>query len=258
MKRLRRKIPAIAAIALASTGAFASAAFASPSKSKPTTASTSTSTTSGPTTTTTTTIPTATIVHGMQQTAGTAIGARNSALTAAVAAVTHNSYLSSTDRTTLLNMLNAELAGLAAVQQKIQADTTPKQATADYQTVFTQFRVFALVLPQVRFAAMADDLANGVVPKLTDAQTTLQTLLSGPDQAKDTPAVQQAMSDLSIQVSVIGPLLDGLSSSVLAFTPAQWNADPSLLSTPRSELTTVRADARTAESDVAAVVGALK
>jgi hypothetical protein len=118
--------------------------------------------------------------------------------------------------------------------------------------------VYALALPQVRFAEAADDLAGGVVPNLTAARSTLAGLLAGVDSAKNTAAVQAWMSDLGHQISAITSATNGLSATVLADTPAQYDADHALLSQPRATLASARADAKTARSDAANVLKALQ
>ena len=190
--------------------------------------------------------------------AAAAISVRDRALQVAITDVTYNPYLTSGDRTTILDTLNSDLSGLNALAPVIQADTTVSQARADYETIFTHYRVFALALPQARFAAAADDLTGTVLPRLTDAQSKLTALLAGPDHSKDTPAVQAAMADLAKQISGISTSTNGLSATVLAFTPAEYDANHSILASSRANLVTARADARAARTDIANVVEALK
>ena len=190
--------------------------------------------------------------------AAAAISLRESALQSAITAVTANRYLTSGDRATILATLNSDASGLNALGPVIQADTTVAQARTDYQTIFTHYRVFALALPQSRFAAAADDLTGTVVPHLTAAQSKLEDLLAGPDHSKDTPAVQGYMADLAKQIAGITTSTNGLSAAVLSITPAQWDANPTVLAPYRSDLVTARGDARAARTDVADVVAAIK
>jgi hypothetical protein len=194
----------------------------------------------------------------IQSRAAAAISVRDHSLQVAITDVTYNPYLTSGNRATILGTLNSDLAGLSALAPVIQADTTVSQARTDYQTIFTHYRVFALALPQARFAAAADDLSGTVVPRLTDAQSRLTALLSGPDKSKDTPGVQADMADLAKQISGITTSTSGLAATVLAFTPAQYDANHALLTPCRADLVTARSDARTARTDIANVVEVLK
>jgi len=210
--------------------------------------------------------PTATptaVPHGktlaeIQAAAAAAISRRLSSLGVAINDVNNNAVITSADKTTLLATLNGDVTGLTALGVTIAGDTTAKQASSDYSTIFTGYRVYALALPQVRFAAAADDITVAVVPKLTDAQTKLEALLAGVDSGKNTPQVQAWMADLAKQVTAIGTETNGLSATVLAYTPAQYDANHALLSPARASLSISRNDIKTARGDIANVVKALK
>jgi hypothetical protein len=193
----------------------------------------------------------------IQQRAAAAIAKRLASLSVAINDVTNSSAISSGDKTTLLATLNADVSGLTALGVTIAADTTAQQALTDYKTIFTGFRVYALALPQVHFAAAADTITATVLPKLTDAQSKLAALLAGVDSGKNTPAVQAKMADLATQIAAIASETNGLSATVLAYTPAQYDANHALLSPSRAALAISRNDARTARGDIAFVTKAL-
>ena len=190
--------------------------------------------------------------------AAVAISARLTSLNSAITAVNNNKWLTSTDKSTALQTLNTDVSGLTALGQKIQSDTTLSQAVADYRSIFTGYRVYLLALPQIRLAAASDDLSTGVVPRLTDAQTRLQNLLNGKDQGKNSSSVQAAMADLAKQIQAITQETNGLSATVLAYTPAQYDANTSILTPARTAIKTARADAKTARQDVKTVIEALR
>lgn len=245
MRTPSRKMAASLAITIVAAGAMMPAAFAA-SSSEP---STSTKVSGG---------AKATAVAAIKAKAAAAISIRVGALQTAISDVTANKYLTDSDRSTVLGTLNSDLSGLNALAPIVQADTTVTKARSDYDSIFLDFRVFALALPQTRLAAAADDLTGTVVPHLTDAQSRLRALLSGKDTSKDNASVQAAMTDLGHQINAIDSATNGLSPSVLAYTPAEWNANRALLAQPRSDLVTARADARKARSDIRTVVAALK
>jgi len=197
-------------------------------------------------------------LSAIKERAAAAISVRLTSLSTAIPAVNNNKWLTSTDKSTLLNTLNSDQSGLTALGPKIQADTTVAQARTDYQSIFLDYRVYALALPQVRLAAAADDITGGVLPRLTDAQSRLTSLLSGVDASKDTAAVQAAMSDLASKIQAITSATSGLSASVLALTPSQYNANHTVLAAPRETILAARADIVAARADVMTVIGDLK
>lgn len=242
MKNVWTKVATGAGIAAGSIGLVAAPAFASTS----TTVAASSSAGSANT------------LAQIKDKAANAISIREQALQLAVSDVNANEYLTVSDKSTLLDILNDDESGLTALGQTIQGDTTAAKAESDYRLIFTGYRVFALALPQVRFSASTDDITGTVLPHLNDAQSKLEALLSGPDKAKDTPAVQAKMVDLGNQISSITSDTNGLANTILSFTPAQWDANPDILAAPVSQLKTARADSRQARADIAYVVQAIK
>jgi hypothetical protein len=194
----------------------------------------------------------------IQAKAAAAISRREASITVALNDINNSKAISAGDKTTLLGILNADAAGLTTLGTTIAADTTAAQAATDYATIFTTYRVYALALPQVHFAAASDAITGAVLPKLTDAQTKLEGLLAGADSAKNTPAVQAAMADLATQITAVTSATSGLSATVLAFTPAQYDANHALLSPSRAALATARNDVKTAVGDINTVKNAIQ
>lgn len=187
----------------------------------------------------------------------TEIDRRLAALNAAIPAVAANRAISPADKATLTGTLTADVSGLTGLRQTIAADTTVATATADHQKIFTGYRVYALALPQVRFAAAADGITGSVLPALTDAQHALQELLAGAGGGKNTPAVQAKMADLANQLTTISTDTAGLAATVLAYTPADYDANHALLAPSRSKLAAARTAIGAARADIASVKAAL-
>jgi hypothetical protein len=203
------------------------------------------------------TSPSGAALARIQVAANTQIAGRLTALDAAIPAVDGNAVITSADKTTLTATLTADVSGLTALRQTIDADTTAQQASIDERTIFTTYRVYALALPQVRYAAAGDGIAGDVLPALTNAQHALETLLAGPDSAKNTAAVQASMNDLEVQLSTAATKSTGLAATVLAFTPAAYDANHALLSPSRQNLAGARAAIASAQADIASVRDAL-
>jgi hypothetical protein len=132
------------------------------------------------------------------------------------------------------------------------------QATSDYRSVFLNYRVYALALPQVRLAAATDDITGGVLPHLADAQAKLSTMLSAAGPAKDTALVKAEMSNLAFQIQTVTSMTSGLSTKIVAYTPAQYDSNHALLSTARQSLLSARADIAMARMDIQSVLAAVK
>jgi hypothetical protein len=184
--------------------------------------------------------------------------ARIGALNTAIAKITAAPDISSADRSTILGTLNGDVAGMNTVEAMIAADTTVATAAADFKTIFTSYRVYAVAIPQARLAAAADRLTSTTVPKLTDAQTKLAAALAGPDASKSTPALQADLADMSTQIAAASSALNGISAQALAVTPADYNSNHAVMAPIRAAVQTAIADLKKAAADGKTVLAAIK
>jgi hypothetical protein len=184
--------------------------------------------------------------------------ARIGALNTAIAKITAAQDISSSDRATILATLGGDLAGMNTVEATIDADTTVATAAADYKTIFTGYRVYAVAIPQSRLAAAADRMTSTTVPKLTDAQSKLSAALAGPDASKSTPALLADLADMSSQIAAAGTALNGIAAESLAVTPSAYNSNHSVLAAIRTAVTTAIADLKKASTDGKTVLAAIK
>jgi hypothetical protein len=132
----------------------------------------------------------------------------------------------------LATYLGQDIGPLQQLDSKIAADGTVQQATADYGTIFSGFRVYRLVLPAAHVDAEASRVTNTAVPALTSA--------AGKAQAHQTPAngptLGPLLTNLNSQITAATNATNGLAGTVLSYTPAQWNANNNLLSSAQSSI----------------------
>ncbi|MET4704011.1 hypothetical protein [Frigoribacterium sp. UYMn621] len=186
-----------------------------------------------------------------------ATAARISALDKAIPRVTANAYLSATDKDRVLGTLNGDRAAMVTLAAKIAADTDLTVAKADYHSIFTGYRVFAVAIPQSLYAAAASGLQDAAIPALLSAQATLVAAISGPLASKDTPAIDATMADLASQIRSAQQSVSGVSVFALSVTPEQFNSNHEILAATRASVKTAAAAAKKARADVASVKAAL-
>ena len=184
-----------------------------------------------------------------------------------------------TTATAGLAVAAVSFAGLSGTAFADSASTTPTTSTAS-PTASPSARPAhgnALAVIQAKAAAAitrrlsaisvaVNDINNSTVISAGDKTTLLATLNGdtsgltalGTTIAADTTAKQAAMADLATQITAIGAATSGLSATVLAFTPAQYDANHALLSPSRAALATSRNDVKTARADITTVTKALK
>jgi hypothetical protein len=183
-------------------------------------------------------------LSAIQARAAAAITSRVDHLNAAISKVNADSKLGSAGPL-LSAYLSKDIPGLQQLGQKIAADTTAAAARTDAKTITTNYRVFALGIPAARLAGSSDQITTATVPKLTAAAKAAGYQTSG-NQATLTPL----LADLSAQIGTASTSTSGVATTVLGYTPAQWNANHALLASSRTSVTTARTAVKKAESDL--------
>jgi hypothetical protein len=165
----------------------------------------------------------------VQADAAAAISMRVNDLNAAVAKVQAAQNLGS-ESSTLIAALQADVSPLQALGQQIAVDTTVTSAQADASTIFTNFRVFYLVLPAVRLAGASAVTVNGAVANLTSDLGKVNQYVNPSNEATLDPLIASATTDITNAQNAAS----GIAASVLAVTPAEWNSDHDVLSAAHS------------------------
>ncbi|HMK63502.1 MAG TPA: hypothetical protein VK386_07770, partial [Acidimicrobiales bacterium] len=173
----------------------------------------------------------------VQAKAAAEITKRVDSLDAAVSKVNAHSALGA-DAATLDAYLQQDITPLQNLGDTIAADTTVGQARADFRQIFTDYRVYVLVLPAARQAARADAITVTALPKLTSVSVRAQQFVDAQNQATLEPMIDSLNDDVSGAQSASS----GVAATVLGYTPSQWNADHSLLSSTKASLQTAVAD----------------
>lgn len=181
---------------------------------------------------------------------------RITALNAGITKVTSTTTLTSSDKSTVLGTLNADLSGMKTLQAKIAADTDATVALADYRSMYTGYRVYAVGLQQSFIAASADGLTGTAIPKLQSAASKISALFAA-DPAKATPALQAQLSDMQAKTADAVTKTTGLAAGALAVTPAAYNANHAALVDLRAAARDALADSKAAAQDGKAILAAL-
>jgi hypothetical protein len=197
------------------------------------------------------TVPTT--LAGIKARAATDITDRVNDLNAAIAKVNAATGLGA-NQASLVSYLGADIAPLQQLNQTIQGDSTLQQAAHDFGTIFSGYRVYRLVLPAARIGAQVDHATASAVPNLTTDAAKAQARVNPANQA----TLQPLIDDLDSQISAATNATNGLAATVLAFTPAQWNADNALLNAPRSSVQSATGALKKGREDVEQIVQDLK
>jgi hypothetical protein len=172
--------------------------------------------------------------------------------------ITEDKHLATASRTSLSDEVTTELTGLKALQTKLDAETTSTAALIDVQSIFTEFRVYALVDPKVRLVRTADDQA-AVETKLTALATKLEARINAAQAAgKKVTTLQGSLTDLKTKLAASTAISSPIGAKVIALLPSDYNADHTILSGNADQLKTAHTDNVAAFNDAQSIITGLK
>ena len=158
----------------------------------------------------------------------------------------------------LTAILNSAKTGLATLRAKIEADTDPTQLQADCQSIFTDFRIYALRVPQVNLV-LAADRALAQQTKFASLKTKLQQAIADATTAgnPNVTRAQDLLTDFDAKVAAGLAEATGVADAVILLTPADWNANHDVLKPFITKLRNVRSDFRAASKDARQILALL-
>ena len=176
------------------------------------------------------------------------------------ATVDNTGALTSADRSALTTILTGSKSGLGTLKTKIDADSTVASLRTDITSIFTEYRVHALVARQVNLVR-GDDLVGAAATRLTSAAGEIQAAITaGENAGKNESAAAARLAAMQAAISAAQAQVNGQAALVLTLTPSQWNAGTAtpVLNADRGAITTARNDLRAAAAEARAAVKALK
>lgn len=182
---------------------------------------------------------------------------RLTSLQAAQTKITAATKLSSQDKTTFSTEIQKDITDLTTLKAKIDADTDLTTLKADAKTIFTDFRVYAVFLPQVHELAAVD--AMGVTAdNLTTLSAKLQTRIQEASSAgNNVTQIQTWLTDMNAKIADAKTQYAAVETEIASLTPASYPAT-STLQDARSKIKTGSQDLKAAFNDAKQIINALK
>lgn len=172
-------------------------------------------------------------------------------------AVNNASRLTSSDRSTLSNLISSDISGLTSLRGKVGGESTVSAVRADETTMVDQYRIYLLVVPKVHLTNAFDieAAAQSTLQKVHDELAARLAKESGGGTATE----KSQLADLQTQLQNAQQAEAGKVSALLAIQPGpDANALHSALSPLVTAAKTARTDLRKARDDAKALKGELK
>ena len=162
--------------------------------------------------------------------------------------VSADKYLTDGHRSSLSGIVSHALDGMNTLRPQVQAATDAASLRTPCTAVVNDYRVYALVSPQVHLTRAADAAAHGIT-KLSDVDAKIDTAIASAAAAgKDVTTATADADAFTAAVAKVNTDIGGLADSVLALTPADYNANHGALDAARAQAKAARTDAKAART----------
>ncbi len=145
------------------------------------------------------------------------IDGRLAMLKASGVAVRNAARLTDAHQAALQKILDADVAGLTALREKVAAETTVEAVRADARSMVEDYRVYLLVRPQVHLTVAAD-VESAAVTRLREAHGKLAEAVAAAKAAgKDVGDAEAKLAHLKAELDAVD--LAGVADTLLAVEP---------------------------------------
>jgi hypothetical protein len=156
---------------------------------------------------------------------------------------------------TLSGIVSADKSGLTALGTTIAGEPCADQLITDAGKIVTDYRVYALVHPQVHLT-IASDRVSAIAAKVQTKEADLQKFIdTAASKGKDVTAAKAALADLDAKSKDASGQAASAATAMLGLTPANVNdgSAAAVIAGAHANLATARADLVGIKTDLATI-----
>ena len=162
--------------------------------------------------------------------------------------------LTESQRDPIITSANFATSGLHSLRQKLDAETVVANARADVQSIYSQFRIFAVQIPSDYAQLWLDDQSN-IHDIFVSKEPTIEQMI----QKYGSPGNTQALyTDLLAQVNNAATSISNGQGLIASLIPANYPGTTQTLATLKGDLKSTRTDLDAARNDLKQIIAALK
>lgn len=140
-----------------------------------------------------------------------------------------NKTLTVEQKSTLTTVLTTNITNLTNLRAQIASSTDATSTKMLNDSIFTSFRIYGIVIPQVRLEKRIYDLQNHSV-KLSDTFIKVQTKINEyKGKGKDVTVWQKSLDDAKVMVALDMNTLANLSVKVMALKPSDYGTSSKMI-----------------------------
>jgi hypothetical protein len=166
--------------------------------------------------------------------------------------------ISAADKSTLTTQVNGEISGLTNLESQLNGETTLAAAITDAQSIYTEYRVYALITPKVHLIKVADDQQVNEANLATLATKLQSRLTTAQSNGKNVTALEATLVDLNNQVKIAQGISSTIETAVIGLQPSDYDSNHTVLSGDAAQLKTAQTANQAAFNDAKTIVQGVK
>lgn len=190
------------------------------------------------------------------------INDRITKLTSFKNAIDARKRLSATQKQQYDTSITAAITNLNTLKTKIDADTDVATLKTDIKSIFTSYRIYAVVVPQIAEQAAADAMSTSADQLGSLADKLQARITEASNKGNDVTSLNSLLSDMRAKIADAKTQYANADSLISGLTPASFNSDQAgtknTFMTARTDIKTGRQDLQTALQDAKNIRNGLK
>ncbi len=167
--------------------------------------------------------------------------------------------LSETQKTSLINQVEAEIEKLQDLKNKINADTDLATLKTDSQSIIKAYRIYALFIPKIHLLAASDTALDLLETKIKDTIAKLQSKLEEAKTAgKDVKSLEDALLTIQNKIANLKSQIQSLQASLMALTPEGYPDNKTTLQNARATLQTIHKEIQALRQELKRIIQELR
>ncbi len=158
--------------------------------------------------------------------------------------VQDSKVLTSGDQSALATILSNDTSGLTSLKGTLDAETTLAAVQRDLASIVSEYRVFALAARQVTLVSEADAVSATVARYATVDARLEARIQAAAAKGRNTSSASAALTAMNRAVARAASDVSGLSTRLLALTPAEYDAGSARPLLVRAQTAVLRARAQ--------------
>lgn len=192
------------------------------------------------------------LLQTIQTKGASEIDRRLASLNGLTGEVSSSTKLSAADKTTLNNEITSDISELTTLKTTLAGETTVAAAKTDAQSIFSGYRVYALVLPQTHIVKTADNQQQ-IETQLSALASSISTKLTGSTDA----TLSSDLATMNTDIKNAQGLSSSVETDVIALTPSDYNSNKTVLSQYLADLKNAHADNLAAATEAKTILSSL-